>query len=195
MVLVLISGTVLGAGIWFLTVDVPVDYDEPVLVTLYSETDDDGTTYGDGEFHLRDSHEHEHEADLTYESFHQYIEIDNPEDGKDDVTIEIDVTAYDDGDSETDEIAFVVLEGEVGPEDIEEWSWDSEYDWRVKYEETHYSVQRESLDEPIEIELTGGDDETRTVVYTNRNEEENESPYDVDGYVIEWYFEDVTDVE
>jgi len=194
-----VSGTVLGAGVWFLTVDVPVDYDEPVEITMYSETDDTGSQYGGAtgaDFRLRDRHTHEQNADLTYESFHQYITFDNPTDGKDNLEVTVSLTVQDLDGSEND-IGFAIFEGEVNPVDVE-WTFVEPTDapdyWQASYGVTDYEVQRETDDFTRTLPADDGEDTTVTVIYTNRNRDsEDGDPYNVDGANIEWFFEDTTE--
>jgi len=194
IVLILVSGTALGAGIWFLTVDVPVDYDEPVEVYMWNERDDTETQFGGegADFRLRDRHEHEEELDMTYETFHQYVKLENPNDGKENLEVTVSLEAQDTDGEATEDIGFVVLEGDVDPLDIDDWEWDEPDNWRASYDDTWNDVVREEteitfdLDEPPE-------EQTYTVIYTNREQDEDGDPIDVDGYNIEWFFEDTTE--
>ena len=189
MALILVSGTVLGAGIWFLTVDVPVDYSDPVEITMYSERDAEGQIYPDDteEMRLRTTNEHTQPADLVYETYHQHITFDNPDTGRDHVEILVSLEAQDNGGSLTNDIGFAVFEGEIRPEDVT-WEYDGEgEEWEADGEE----IDRETTE--FSLSLDGDDEHTWTVVYTNRDRTGEGDPYDVDGYTIEWFFEDTSD--
>jgi len=221
IVLILVSGTALGAGIWFLTVDVPVDYDEPVEITMYDErqyTDvpDAAYQYGgtDADFRFRDRHTHEvdgdadTDADMTYETFHQHIEFDNPGEQKE---IRVSIQAYDAaGDVTTDiGLVWVADEYEAGgttysishPVQPEEVTWN--------YDEGDPSADRVSAElldpeqiDPIDVEDSLERDITVetdtpiefTVIYSLRLDDTGD-PIDVTDYTIEWQFEDITDAD
>ena len=222
MALILVSGTVLGAGIWFLTVDVPVDYDEPVEITMYderqyTEVPDAAYQYGgtNADFRLRDRHTHEvdgdgadTDADMTYETFHQHIEFDNPGGQKE---IRVSIQAYDAAGDITTDIGLVWIPNEIEddsgatyePNPVEP----SEITWN--YVNNDPSDDRESAEfveydaitiEPIPVEDSLSRDitvETNTpieftVIYSLRLDGTGD-PIDVTDYTIEWQFEDVTD--
>ncbi len=185
IVLILVSGTALGAGIWFLTVDVPVDYDEPVEITMYDERDGEETYV-----QLRDTHEYEDgPVDMTYQSFYQYVEFDNPSEGITDLEIEVSLSV--EGTTEENPIGFAVFnEEEIDPQDVE-WTEDGDVPDTATYTETGEEVDVEwdtdtFTTEPIS---TPGQDYW-TVIYTFED-----PPEDGAGDpTITWEFVDVTDV-
>ncbi len=196
MALILVSGTVLGAGVWFLTVDVPVEYDEPVEVYMWNERDDTETQYGGtgADFRLRDRHEHVEELDMTYETFHQHVRLENPADGKQDLEVTVSLSVEPDN-GDADDIGIVVFEGEVDPVEVS-WEYDDHEDmedWRASPEgQDSQVVERGSATIPFENldHDGGGADETFTVIYTNREDTEQGDPVDVSNYNIEWFFEE-----
>ena len=194
--LVLIVGAVAGAGIWFLTVNVPVEYYNPVNITLYSERDT-GSQYGVGvDFSLRDTHTHSDDIDMTYSTFHQYVTFANPVGGKPALEIDVAITALDSAEVETDTIGFVIInEEEVDPQDVT-WNYHAFDGNRVSavYDGTTYTVSWGNDNRLSTGAISPDSSDHWTVIYIVR-EYDTSAPYDpisLDVENINWEFVDVT---
>lgn len=131
----LVVGVLAGAGIWLLTVDVPVDIDEPYTIYM-SDEERLGENEGWEPLEFKESHVREETANFSASGskvlYHQYVRIDNPEEGSP-VSLTINVTPP------FEEMGFTVLDGIVHPgeaerEQVQEWGsieierevWDNE---------------------------------------------------------------------
>ncbi len=177
----LIAGTVAGAGIWILTVEVPVEYHQPVDIYYGSE---DMETEWFGPIPLRDTRETD-ATDLTYGTLHDYIRAVNPEDGKPSVDLTVQIQAYDDGEEETEDIGFVAIPDErVDPQDVS-WNYDNGERVSAVYDGTSYDVEWGFL------EITETLEEDSEQIYTVINVGSN--GVNLDGYEIVWTLYDSTE--
>ncbi len=117
----LVIGTVLGAGIWLLNVEVPIRYDQPYIISM---SDEERLPEWET-LRFKDTIVTQ-EADFSYSGlgtqYHQYVSIENPEGGAN-VNIMIDIT---EPASFDDDMGFTILPGIVEPgeadnESVEEW--------------------------------------------------------------------------
>ncbi len=185
--LILVSGTALGAGIWILTVNVPVEYHEPVQVYYSSEDMIPGDVPEEmeewyGPVRLRDTRTTD-ATDLSYGTMHDYVRVENPIDGKDLVNLTLVITAYDENTVSTDDIGFVVIPGLVGPREIA-WEWDNGDRTEAEVNGDTYDVIWETVD--IEETLIPEDEVEYTVINVAAD------GADVDGYTIVWELSDTT---
>lgn len=185
--LILIIGTVVGAGIWILTVNVPVEYYEPVDVYYSSEDMIPGDTPQSGEWYgplqLRDTRTTD-ATDLTYGTLHDYINATNPAGGKDPVNLTMDIQAYNGTGAATTDIGFVVIPDLVGPRDIT-WNYEADDNRSAAvYNTNTYNVTwgNVQINETLNIN-TGA---TYTVINVVRNS------VNVNGYEIVWELSDTT---
>ncbi len=208
----LIAGTVAGAGLWILTVEVPVDYDEPVKV-YYSSEDmiendvPDNEEDWFGPLQLRDTRTTD-PTDLTYGTLHDYVRAEKPEEGKDPVELTVEIQAYDDDgnilDTDTEgyaDIGFVVIPaddeinedpvGLLGPREIS-WEYDQDTGNRdaVLVNGEQYDVEWGFTEITREL---GQNDEFEYTVISVVAEEVDESPVDVQDYEIVWELYDSTE--
>jgi len=114
MAIVLIFGVVAGAGIWLLNVEVPIEYDQPYVISMsQNETGD----YNWRELPVRDTtttDTADFGATLPSVSYNQYVKIENPEGGAD-----VNVTAEINEPSDfSDDMGFTILSGIVEPTEV-----------------------------------------------------------------------------
>ena len=194
--LVLIVGAVAGAGIWFLTVNIPVEYDEPVLITLYSEADT-GAEYGVGvEFSLRDTYTHGQNIDMTYSTFHQYVNFSNPAGGKAGLNIDVTLTAFDGAEEQTTTLGFVIIDSsEVDPRDVT-WVYDGQGNREQAIVDNVGTYPVTWGSDVLSVEDLATDTIDRwTVIYVIREFNDSGSPYfpiDFEAVNVSWEFVDVT---
>ncbi len=177
---VLILGTVAGAGIWILTVNVPVEYYNPVEIYYGSE---DMETEWFGPIPLRDTRTTD-ATDLTYGTMHDYIRAYNPVGGKLSVELTVNIQAYNETGEETMDIGFVAIPDErVDPRDVT-WTYVGGDRSVAHYDGMDYDVVWGSLD--IIETLTEDSEQIYTVINVVAN------GVDVDGYEIVWSLFDST---
>jgi len=189
--LILIFGTVAGAGIWILTVNVPVEYHEPVQV-YYSSEDmvpgDTPSTYPEsaewyGPIQLRDQRTTS-ATELTYGTLHDFINATNPAGGKNPVNLTVEIDAYNTTDGATTDIGFVVIPGLVGPRNIT-WTYDGTGNrTSATYGATTYNVEWGNT--TINESLTPGEGATYTVINVGKD------TVNIQGYEIVWELYDTT---
>ncbi len=177
--IVLVSGTVLGAGIWFLSVDGPVEYDEPLQVSYTGEDEiyevedlnDEWIDIGIGDY--RDTYDNTKPAILNYGEFAHYIRVENPREDEE-AEVQIEIWSEYDGDETNDDIQFVVEEGLHDP-----WDLDSDYEDDAEVEAT------ETLD-------IGPEDEVYLTVMSVIEDPENppweDDETDIEDYNLAWRF-------
>ncbi len=180
--MILIIGTVAGAGIWILTVNVPVEYYEPVEIYYGSE---DMATEWFGPIPLRDTRTTD-ATDLTYGTMHDYIRAVNPVGGKTSVNLTVEIQAYDNTNGTTTDIGFVAIPGErVDPQNVT-WTYDGSGNREIAhYNGVDYNVTWGSID--ITETLLENSEQVYTVI--------NIVGYgiNVDGYDIVWTLYDSTE--
>ncbi len=119
--LTLVIGTVLGAGIWLLNVEVPIRYDEPYRIYMSSEEIyDDWNLLPFKDTVVTETADFSHSGSGI--QYHQYVRIDNPESGAH-VNVMVEVT---EPESFVDQMGFTLLPGIVQPgeadeEPVQEW--------------------------------------------------------------------------
>ncbi len=180
--LMLIVGTVAGAGIWILTVNVPVEADEPVDIYFSDELmiqadDQDDQWYGP--VRLRDTTT-TGAVDMTYGTYNVYVRADNPseDDGGRDIELTTEIQAYDDADEETNDIGFVLIEEEiVDPQDVT-WQWDTGERTHAEYNDDTIEIDWGSID--FSETVDAGEEPEHTVIYVGAED------VDVNDYNIEW---------
>ncbi|MFO7991312.1 MAG: hypothetical protein R6U61_03340 [Thermoplasmata archaeon] len=184
--LILIIGTVAGAGIWILTVNVPVEYYEPVQVYYSSEDMVPGDTPQPGEWYgplqLRDSRTTD-ATELTYGTLHDYIRAVNPAEGKDPVNLTVDIQAYNTTGDPTNDIGFVVIPELAGPRDIT-WTYSGADRSSATFNGTTYPVQWGNTQ--INETLAANSEYTYTVIDVVAD------GVNVDTYEIVWELSDTT---
>ncbi len=110
--IVLIVGTVAAAGLWILSIEAPVTYEEPITIEYSDEM-----RYDEWEIITEFPHIAETEPkDLTYRTFHDYFRVNY--EGRRPVHINATFSADLRGDIEPEHVGFVVLEGIVHPEEV-----------------------------------------------------------------------------
>ena len=174
--LMLVVGSVAGASIWILTVNVPVDYSEPVEVYYNSEDMDSEV----GPLPLRETRTTD-ATDLTYGTLHDYVRVVNPANGKTSLELTVQITAYESSSHSTQssDIGFVYFQGEVDPQDVS-WSYDSTTGDRISatYSGTTRDVSYGSLS--FTHTFSQGEEVTYTVINVQA------SGVDVSGCEIVW---------
>ncbi len=208
--LVLVVGSVAGAGIWFLTVDVPVDYVEPLNVNMTSE--ENGLVQygvfkgGNSNFKLRDTHTHTQNANLTYSTYHQYVNFSNPSGGKDNLHLRVKINVS----SSTNDLGFVVFNkskygaGEPAPltdhnKTIEPknvtWNYyPNDYvrknaSYSNEPNAANYTIYNDSVEFEI-TDLDTGQYWNRTIIYVVPDTKS--APTNLDTFEITWTFTDIT---
>jgi len=121
--ILLLAGTTMGAGIWLMDAEVPIEYDEPYTVKM-SQSEVDGYNWQALQF--RDSTKLTETADFGATGsgvvYHQYVQIENPEGGANvNLIAEINEPA-----GFNDQMGFTVLDGIVEPgetseTEVEQW--------------------------------------------------------------------------
>lgn len=197
--LMLVIGTVAGAAIWILTVEVPVEYDEPVDVYYSSEDMIDGrnTTVPQGDadwvgpLNLRETRR-TNPSDLTYGTLHDYLRAENPSNGKNPANLTVEIQAYNDTDAETEEIGFVVInETLAGPQDIDNWQYTNENRTAAVYNGTTYPVEYGYTQ--FNHSLNQGEMVNYTVINVVAEYDDAGNNVNVNGYEIVWDLYDNTE--
>ncbi len=179
--MLLIIGTVAGAGIWILTVNVPVEYYEPVEIYYGSE---DMETEWFGPIPLRDTRTTD-ATDLTYGTMHDYIRAVNPVGGKPSVNLTVEIQAYDGTDVATMDIGFVAIPDErVDPQNVT-WTYVGGNRDVAHYNGVDYDVVWGSIN--ITETLTENSEQIYTVINVGAD------GVNVNGYEIVWSLFDSTE--
>ncbi len=176
VVIVLIVGTVVAAGIWLATVGSPATY-EPFVVEYADEEKLDN-----GEWESITDFPYVHEKDpidLTYGTFHEYIRIEHT--GEKPVNVSVEIGP--DNDENNDLFRFVLIEDFVEPQRV---SWDENRSVAIVNEE-NYTAETGEYEEEFRLEE---DDKEFTLINIYQQNEEPET-MDVDGNDVNvvWNFQ------
>lgn len=144
---ILVAGTALGAGVWLMDAEVPVDYQEPYTVKMsqseYSDYNWETLEFRETTDTIDTANFADNKPTIAY---HQYLKVENPRDTP--VNVRFKVTAPS-GLSEG--MALTVRSGIVHPDDI------------------NSEIEKDYGSTEGNIEVAAGNSETATVIYTLDN--------------------------
>lgn len=123
LTLILIVGVAAGAGIWLMNVNVPIDYNQPYVISM---SQDEEAGYDWNELPFRET------TELSLANFsstgsglfyHQYVRIVNPANGVATVNVQFNVT---EPSGFSDDMGFIFFDGIVEPgdegeEEVDTW--------------------------------------------------------------------------
>ncbi len=135
VILLLIVGAVSVVGVWMLRIESPVTYDEPFTVEYRGELDEEDEWEEVTEF------PEEIEADpidLTYGTFHNYIRMTSER--RRPISLNATFSADAEGELQSEHVGFVLLEGLIGPQEIE---WNSSETLTVQGQQDNNPAQIE----------------------------------------------------